>query len=332
MPNGEYAGILIYAQMTRENYIHTVFFELVDKAKELSQKLGGAEINAVIFSPDEPADGFKQSFRSIGVDKVYSFVHREFKNYSTEYYSKLIADLVNKEKPEIFLIGATTQGRDLAPRISSKLGAGLTADCTALDINEKGQLTATRPTFGGELMAAILSRSYPQMATVRPGVFKVHLSNEVKETKFIKQEFCLSDIENHVKILEFKKTKASAINNLDNAEIIVAGGMGLKNEKGFELLKRFSNKIGGVTGATRSAVEMGLAPAAAQIGQTGKTVRPKIYIACGISGAVQHTVGMENSEYIIAINNDPNAPIFDIADTGIVGDFFEIIPKFLELE
>ena len=231
------------------------------------------------------------------------------------------------------LIGATNQGRDLAPRISSSLHTGLTADCIELDINEKGLLAATRPTFGGELMATILCKNYPQMATVRPNVFKVHNVNYHVNTEFIKKDTSILDsLTNHVEILEFKKTVENEINNLDNADIVVAGGMGLKNEKGFELLQKFAHKIGGIVGATRPAVENGLAPHSVQIGQTGKTVRPKIYIACGISGAIQHTVGMDKAEHIIAINNDPDAPIFDIADTGIVGDFFEIIPKYLELQ
>lgn len=329
MPNQEYSGILLYAQLTNDNYIHTVFYELLDKAHELSQKLGGVEINAVIFTNSDNLEGFKESFRNMGVNKVFYF--EGLKNYSSIYYSKLLKELVNDIKPEILLIGATTQGRDLAPRVSSGLHTGLTADCINLDINEKGQLAATRPTFGGELMATILCKNYPQMATVRPNVFKVHSVNYNTETEFIKRDCSIiKDIKNPVEIKEFKKTVETLINDLDNAEIIVAGGMGLKNEKGFELLKQFADKIGGTIGATRPAVENGFAPHSVQIGQTGKTVRPKIYIACGISGSIQHTVGMENSDYIIAINNDTNAPIFNIADCGIVGDFFEIIPKYLE--
>ena len=206
----------------------------------------------------------------------------------------------------------------------------MTADCTGLDINEKGLLAATRPTFGGELMATILCKTYPQMATVRPGVFRVNSVYDKKDTEFIFPQYSFEGLEDRVKILDFRNSVDSIINELDSAEIIVAGGMGLKNEQGFALLKDFAKSIGATVGATRAAVEAGLAPSSIQIGQTGKTVRPKLYIACGISGAIQHIVGMENSEHIIAINNDKNAPIFEIADTGIVGDFFEIIPKYLE--
>ncbi|MBP3846175.1 electron transfer flavoprotein subunit alpha/FixB family protein [bacterium] len=332
MPNSEYTGIMLYAQLTHENYIHTVFFELLEKAHELSQKLGGAEISAVCFASPDSIEGFRGAFENMGVNKVYYFEDKRLQNYSTEYYSKLFTNLVNEVKPEILLIGATNQGRDLAPRISSALHTGLTADCIELDINEKGLLAATRPTFGGELMATILCKNYPQMATVRPNVFKVHNVDYHVNTEFIKKDTSILDsLTNHVEILEFKKTVENEINNLDNADIVVAGGMGLKNEKGFELLQKFAHKIGGIVGATRPAVENGLAPHSVQIGQTGKTVRPKIYIACGISGAVQHTVGMDKAEHIIAINNDPNAPIFDIADTGIVGDFFEIAQKYIEM-
>lgn len=332
MPSQNYNGIMLYAQLTHENYIHTVFFELLEKAHELSQKLGGVEISAVCFSSPDSIEGFKDSFKIMGVNKVYYFEDKRLENYSTEYYSKLFVNLVQEIKPEILLIGATNQGRDLAPRISSALHTGLTADCIDLDINEKGQLASTRPTFGGELMATILCKNYPQMATVRPNVFKVHSVDYHADTEFIKKDTSyINDVKNHVEILEFKKTVENEINNLDNADIIVAGGMGLKNEKGFELLQKFADKIGGTVGATRPAVENGLASHSVQVGQTGKTVRPKVYIACGISGAIQHTVGMDKSEHIIAINNDPNAPIFNIADTGIVGDFFEIIPKYLDM-
>ncbi len=329
MPTDEYNGILIYAQITRENYIHTVFFELLDKAKELSQKLGGVDVNAVLFSAPDKIEGLREAFSNMGVTKVYIFEDKCLENYSTELYSKLLVDLVKEIKPEILLIGATNEGRDLAPRVSSELHTGLTADCIELDINEKGQLAATRPTFGGELMATILCKKYPQMATVRPAVFKVRSVDDVTNTEFISFPVKLDDVVNHVEILEFKKTVDTLINELDSAEIIVAGGMGLKNKDGFELLRKFAKSVGGTIGATRAAVEAGLASKSIQIGQTGKTVRPKIYIACGISGAIQHTVGMEGSEYIIAINNDKNAPIFDIADCGIVGDFFEVAERVL---
>lgn len=330
MPDQDYSGILIYAQLTRENYIHTVFYELLDKAKMLSEKLNGVDVNAVIFTNPKKIEGLEESFKNMGVNKVYYYDDKRLKEYSTIYYSKLIVDLVGQVKPEILLIGATNQGRDLAPRVSGALHTGLTADCVDLDINENGKLAATRPTFGGELMATILCKNYPQMATVRPNVFKVGSIDDYVNTEFVPLEVNLDGVANNVEIIDFKKTIETEINNLDNAQIIVAGGMGLKNEQGFRLLKDFADSIGGEIAASRPAVEAGLASKSIQIGQTGKTVRPKLYIACGISGAIQHTVGMENSERIIAINKDPDAQIFEIADVGIVGDFFEIIPKFLQ--
>ena len=328
MPNENNSGILLYAQTNREGYIHTVFFELVDKAKDLAQKLGAVDVNAVIFTSD--IEKYKEAFQNMGLDKVFYFEDERLKEYSTLYYSKLFIDVAKLTAPEIILIGATNQGRDLAPRISSELHTGLTADCIELDINEKGLLAATRPTFGGQLMATILCKTYPQMATVRPGVFRVRSVDNKKDTEFIKMKSDLDSVDDKVKLLEFKKLINAEINDLDSAEIIVCGGMGLKNKQGFDLLKQFADKIGATVAATRPAVESGLAPRAVQIGQTGKTVHPKIYIACAVSGAIQHVVGMEGSDHIIAINNDPNAPIFDIADTGIVGDVFDIMKKYIE--
>lgn len=322
--------ILLYAEITREKYIHTVFFELANKALELSKKIEGCEISALLIcEPDRIAqylDGFKQS----GIDKVYVFENEIFSNYDTNIYSKIAVNLVKEIEPEIMLIGATNQGRDLAPRISSALNTGLTADCTDLDINEKGQLAATRPTFGGQLMATILCKNYPQMATVRPKVFKPMGENAYRETEILRKGFDVSTVAKGVEMLEFFKTVEDAINELDSAEIIVAGGRGMANAEGFALLKDFADKIGGTVGATRAAVEMGLANKDIQIGQTGKTVRPKLYIACGISGAIQHVVGMKDSDKIIAINIDENAPIFDVADLGIVGDVFEVLPQLVE--
>lgn len=331
MTDSENKGILVYAQVTRENYIHTVFFELLTKARELSKKLNGAEVNAVVFVKNGLIESFKESFSNMGVNKVYYFEDDELEDYSTEYYSKLLVNLVGVIKPEILLIGATNEGRDLAPRVASALHTGLTADCIGLDINENSQLAATRPTFGGQLMATILCKKFPQMATVRPNVFKAEVPTNSVDTEFVSCPANISILTKNVEILDFKKTVDNLINELDSAEFIVAGGKGLKNEKGFELLNQFASSIGATVGATRGAVEMGLAPQSIQIGQTGKTVHPKVYIACGISGAIQHTVGITDSDYIIAINNDESAQIFDIADCGIVGDVFEILPEMIKL-
>ena len=324
-------GILLYAEMTRQDYVHTVFFELANKANEMSFKLDGAPVMAVIMTKPGVIQNLKEGFTNSGIDQVYVYEDERFENYSTETYTNLIVDLIKDVEPEIFLIGATNQGRDLAPRISSSLGTGLTADCIELDINEKNQLAATRPTFGGQLMATILCKTMPQMATVRPKVLKPAKENNYRKTDFVYKIVKDEDFIDNVKLVEFIQGIEDVKNELDSAEIIVAGGKGMKNEEGFKLLKELANALGGTVAASRGAVDMGLAPHTIQVGQTGKTVSPKLYIACGISGAIQHTCGITNSDHIIAINNDENAPIFNVADTGIVADAFEVIPELIKL-
>ena len=319
-------GILIYAEVMRNGYINTVFWELVTKARELSKKLDNAPIMGVLFTQTGDFDRLKDGFN--GLDKVFVFENEIFKNYSTENYAKLMVDLINEIEPEIVLIGATNQGRDLAPRISSMLHTGLTADCTELDINENAQLAATRPTFGGQLMATILCKKYPQMATVRPNIFRSNLNDNNKKPEIVKKS--IPDIINNLELLKFIEKIEDTKNELESAEIIVAGGKGLKSKEGFKLLKELADKLGGTVGASRGAVDMGYAPQSIQIGQTGKTVSPRIYIACGISGAIQHTCGLTNVDYIFSINRDKNAAIFDISDYCIVGDVFDVIPKLIE--
>lgn len=325
------ASILLYAEVTKENYLHTVLFELANIAQELSKKLNDAEVSALLICKKGLGELYKEAFIKSGFDKVYISEDNRFTNYSTELYSKVAIDIIREIKPEIILIGSTTQGRDIAPRISATLHTGLTADCTGLDINEKGQLAATRPTFGGKLMATILCKTLPQMATVRPKVFKPASENIIKNTEFIYINPDIEGIKRKVELIEFAQQINSTINELDSADIIVAGGRGMKNEAGFELLKNFAHKLGASVGASRGAVDMGLAKVEFQIGQTGKTVSPKLYIACGISGAVQHTIGMSESDRIIAINTDKNAPIFEISDCAIVADVFDVLPELISL-
>lgn len=322
----ENKGILIYGEITREGELAPVVLELANAAHDLSQKLGGVEVNALVITSNFTLHDSFSCF-----DNVYIAKDERLKDYSTEYYSKIALDLIKDVKPAIVLIGATTQGRDIAPRISSALNTGLTADCTSLDINEKGQLASTRPTFGGNLMATILCKNFPQMATVRPKVLKKTKEPIVKDTKFIEIQPDIDNIEKKVEIVEFIKNAQSTGKRIDEAEIIVAGGKGLKSPDGFKLLEELANLLGGAVGASRAAVDAGWADHAIQIGQTGKTVMPKLYIACAISGAIQHTVGMSSSEKIIAINKDPKAPIFSIADVGIVGDVYEILPELINI-
>ena len=324
-------GILIFAEVTRDNYIHTVFFELVNKARELSKKLDGQPIMAVIFSKPDLVKEFQEGFTNTGIDKVFVYEDNAFENYSTQTYANLITELVKEIDPAIFLIGATNQGRDLAPRISSALQTGLTADCIELDINEKGQLAATRPTFGGQLMATILCKTFPQMATVREGVMKKEVYNQnhkgevnrLDVSKYVEDsDFCIEILERHI---EQQKV------NIKGAQIIVCGGYGMASKPdGFKLLHELAETLGGEVGATRAAVDAGMTEHERQVGQTGVTVRPKLYIGCGVSGAVQHRAGMQESSKIISINTDVNAPLNSIADYTITGDAFEIIPKLIK--
>lgn len=327
----ESKGILIYGEVTRDAQLAPVVLELANAAQELSQKLGVNEVSALVISKEGNVENIKSKLKNNGFDKVYMVQDDRLTDYSTEYYSKIAIDLINDIKPAVVLIGATTQGRDLAPRISSALNTGLTADCTSLDINEKGMLAATRPTFGGNLMATILCKNMPQMASVRPKVLKKSANSIVKDTQFIEVRPNIDNIEKKVELVEFIKNAQATGKRIDESEIIVAGGKGLKSPEGFKLLEELANLLGGAIGASRAAVDAGWADHSIQIGQTGKTVMPKLYIACAISGAIQHTVGMSGSEKIIAINTDSKAPIFNIADIGIVGDVYEIVPELIEM-
>lgn len=322
-------GILIYAEVTRKGELAPVVLELANAAQDLAQKLGGVEVNALTIGSQFSVD--KSLFTNNGFDKVYVVTDERLKDYSTEYYSKIAIDVINEIKPAIVLIGATTQGRDIAPRISSALNTGLTADCTSLDINEKGMLAATRPTFGGNLMATILCKNMPQMASVRPKVLNAACKPVEKNTQFLEIKPQIDNIDKKVELVEFIPNKQVSGKRIDEAEIIVAGGKGLKSPEGFKLLEELANALNGAVGASRAAVDAGWADHSIQVGQTGKTVMPKLYIACGISGAIQHTVGMNASDKIIAINKDPKAPIFSIADVGIVGDVYEIVPELIKL-
>lgn len=327
----ENKGILIYAEVTRDGNLAPVVLELANVAQDLAQKLGDQEVSALVITKTDNIEHIKSELKNNGFDKVYISQDDRLKDYSTEFYTKIAMDLINCIKPAIVLIGATTQGRDIAPRISSSLNTGLTADCTSLDINEKGMLAATRPTFGGNLMATILCKNFPQMASVRPKVLKKAKEPIVKDTQFIEIHPEIDNVEKKVELIEFIKNIQSTGKRIDESEIIVAGGKGLKSPDGFKLLEELANLLGGAVGASRAAVDAGWADHSIQVGQTGKTVMPKLYIACAISGAIQHTVGMSGSEKIIAINKDPKAPIFNIADIGIVGDVYEIVPELINL-
>ena len=323
----DYKGIWVIVEQ-REGNVLNIAYELLGEARKLADKLN-VDLTAVLLGNSLAKSS--DSLIKYGADKVLSIEHELLYTYTTDAYTKVIANLILDRKPEIVLIGATTIGRDLGPRIAARLGTGLTADCTALEIDEiDGKLLQTRPAFGGNLMATIICpNNRPQMSTVRPGVMEKASYDENRSgtVEAINVEMKENDIiAKVIKVVKASKNKVS----LTDSKIIVSGGRGLGNKVGFELLETFAEKLGGVVGASRAAVDNGWIDHAHQVGQTGTTVRPIIYIACGISGAIQHLAGMAEADCIIAINKNPEAPIFKIAHYGIVGDLYEVIPAIME--
>ncbi|MFH1287586.1 MAG: electron transfer flavoprotein subunit alpha [bacterium] len=317
-----YRGILIFAEQ-REGKLHNVALELLSLGKNLSEKLK-EDLSAVLIG--HQLDAPIKELTEYGADVIYTASDVKLKEYHTLPYTKIICDLIIKIKPEIVLIGATTIGRDLAPRAAARLKTGLTADCTELDIDlAKRLLLQTRPAYGGNIMATITCpQKRPQIATVRPHVFKKGIPVPDKKNKIINLTAPVE--ENSIcKIIKITRELKENV-HLEESEIIVSGGRGIKNAENFSLLFEFAKILKGTVGASRAAVDAGWISSYHQVGQTGKTVSPKIYIACGISGAIQHLAGMQSSDIIIAINKDTNAPIFNVATYGIVGDLFEIIP------
>jgi len=315
-------GIWVFAEQ-RDGVLTPVSLELLGKAQELAGDLGQG-VSAVLL-------GYKVSdlcgkLGEYGADNVYLVEHRALKDYRTIAYAKAIEELVMAFKPNILLMGATHIGRDLAPRVSRRVGVGLTADCTDLSIDpEEKILLQTRPAFGGNVMATIANRySRPQMATVRPGVMEVNRKAE-KKTKIIKQRISLTEKEIGTKVLEVVREKKRGV-KLDQAKVIVAGGRGVGSHEEMKALFSLAGTLEGEVAGTRIIVEEGWLPVEQQVGQTGQTVRPELYIACGISGAIQHRAGMLGSRYVIAINSDERAPIFGVADWGVVGDLHEVVP------
>lgn len=321
-----YKGVWVFAEQ-RAGEIMPVVFELLGEGRKLADAIG-TELCAVLCGSN--VEGLTKDLIGYGADKVYLADAPELEKYTTDAYSKVINDAIVEYKPEIVLYGATHIGRDLAPCLAVKAATGLTADCTVLEIDpEDKKIKQTRPAFGGNLMATIVCpNTRPQMSTVRPGVMAKAEFDANKKGEVIKLnvEFKPGDI--RTKVLEIVKNMGETV-SLTDAEVIVAGGMGLGKQEGFDLLKQLADKLGGVLGATRAAVDAGWIDHSYQIGQTGTTVKPKIYFACGISGAIQHVAGMQSSDYIIAINKNEGAPIFEVADFGIVGDLYKVIPEFI---
>lgn len=322
----EYKNLWVYLE-TDEGTAKNVGYELLNPGRRMADKLG-QELVAVVLGKNV-ADVAKKAI-AYGADKAILVEGDEYATYNTDVQTYAMVKLIGKYHPSIVLYGATNNGRDVGPRVACSVHTGLTADCTALDIDDKGLLASTRPAFGGNLMATISCPDHrPQMSTVRPGVFKKPVLDESRTGEIITEELHLDPAQIRVHLLERVKEVAEAV-NLEEAEIIVSGGRGLKSAENFKLVQDLADALGATVGASRAAVDAGWIPHAHQVGQTGKTVAPKLYIACGISGAIQHLAGMSGSDTIIAINKDPDAPIFGVADYGIVGDLFEVLPALTQ--
>jgi electron transfer flavoprotein alpha subunit len=323
----EYSGIWVFAEQ-RNKKIMPVVIELLGEGKKLAAEIG-CELSAVVCGHE--IGSLADELFEYGADKVYVADSPELEKYTTDGYTKVIFEAIGKYKPEIVLLGATHIGRDLGPCLAVKANTGLTADCTKLEIDpDDKKIKQTRPAFGGNLMATIVCPNHrPQMSTVRPGVMDkaAKVTGRTGETVKLTVSFSEGDI--RTKVVDVVKHLKEMV-SLTDAEIIVSGGKGMKGPEGFELLRQLAGRLGGVVAASRAAVDAGWMDHAYQVGQTGTTVKPKIYIACGISGAIQHIAGMQNSEQIVAINSAENAPIFEVADYGIVGDLFKVIPSIID--
>ena len=333
-----YKGVFVFAQQV-DNVISNIAYELIGKGKELAKDLG-VEVTAVLVGSD--VKGLADQLAEYGADKVIVVDDPELKEYRTEPYTHAIASVIKEFKPEIFLIGATAIGRDLGPRVCARIHTGLTADCTKLDIGDfpmnpvpgretkHNQLLMTRPAFGGNSIATIACPDFrPQMATVRPGVMQKAPKEAGK--KAVVTEFNPGFTKNnkYVDILEVVKAVSNTVDIMD-AKILVSGGRGVGSPENFKILDDLAEAIGGTVSCSRAVVDAGWKPKDLQVGQTGKTVRPNVYFAIGISGAIQHLAGMEESDIIVAINKDESAPIFDVADYGVVGDLNKIVPMLTE--
>lgn len=322
------SGILIWGEKNSTGELSPVVLELVTNARELCEKLNQCNITVITAGENTNIEEYKSELEKYGVNELVVIKNPELNEYDTRCYANAVLQYIKSAPKEIFLIGATKQGRDLAPQISSALSTGLTADCTGLEINEGNKLAATRPTFGGELMATILCKTFPQMATIRPSVFKavqVEAPCELKVTEFYPENLPIR-LKKIIKSLPI----SSSDEKLCKSKIVIAGGKGLKDKETFDKLYVLAELLGAEVGASRKAVDAGLAPHDIQIGQTGKTIAPDLYIAFGISGAIQHCIGVSGAKKIIAVNTDANAPILQQADTLIVADAQQVIDCWIE--
>ena len=334
----EYKGVYVFAQQV-DNVLSGIAFELLGKAKDLAKDLS-TDVTAVLIGSE--VKGLADQLAEYGADKVIVVDDPELKDYRTEPYAHALSSVINKYKPEIMLVGATAIGRDLGPRVSARVATGLTADCTVLEIGDfplqavpgqeqlHNQLLMTRPAFGGNTIATIACPyNRPQMATVRAGVMQK--IEPIKGAKAVVEEFNpgFTPDNKYVEILDIVKSVAETVDIMD-AKILVSGGRGVGSPENFKILEDLAEVLGGTVSCSRAVVDSGWKPKDLQVGQTGKTVRPNVYFAIGISGAIQHVAGMEESDIIVAINKDADAPIFDVADYGVVGDLNKIVPKLTE--
>ena len=321
----DYNGVWVFAEQ-REGELQKVSLELLGEGRKIANKLG-VKLTALLLGKD--IKGLANTLGENGADEVIVCDNALLEHYTTDGYTKVICDLANERKPGILFIGATFIGRDLGPRVAARLSTGLTADCTQLDVVvENGDLLATRPAFGGNLMATIACPDHrPQMATVRPGVFaKVEEKNSNFEIEEVEVKLTEADI--RTKVVEIVKETKEVV-DISEADFIVAGGRGMGSKENFDKLYELAEVLEGSVAASRGAIDKGWIERDYQVGQTGKTVRPSIYIACGISGAIQHAAGMQDSDMIIAINKDETAPIMKIADYAIVGDVNKVLPELI---
>jgi len=318
-----YKGVWVFIEH-RDGRIRNVSLELIGEGRKLAQELD-EEVSAVLIG-DNVAEMSREIFAS-GADNIYLIEGSAFRHYTTDAYTIAFTHLIKKYLPSVILLGATNDGRDLGPRVAARVKTGLTADCTSLSIDPETRLVAwTRPAFGGNIMATIFCPDYrPQMGTVRPKVFKKPLPDYNLTGKIIREELAINEKDIRTKLIDVVKVCTFSC-NLEDAEIIVSGGRGLGKPEGFRIVEDLAQVLKGTVGSSRAAVDAGWMPYPHQVGQTGKTVAPKIYIACGISGAIQHLAGMQTSDVIIAINTDPDAPIFKVATYGIVGDVYQVVP------
>ena len=330
----EYKGVYVFAQQV-DNKLSSIAFELIGKGKDLAKDLG-TEVTAIL-AGYQVAD-LADELAAYGADKVIVIDDPELKDYRTEPYAHAVASVIKEFKPDIVLVGATAIGRDLGPRVSARVHTGLTADCTQLDIGDfplvaipgkeqlHNQLLMTRPAFGGNTIATIACPNFrPQMATVRPGVMQKLPKQEGAKAEIINYNPGFTPDNKYVEILKVVKAVTDTVDIMD-AKILVSGGRGVGSAENFKLLEDLAAVLGGTVSCSRAVVDAGWKPKDLQVGQTGKTVRPHVYFAIGISGAIQHLAGMEESDIIIAINKDETAPIFEVADYGIVGDLNKIVP------